>query len=151
MKDEVVITPAHSGDADAITALVAEAYRPYIARIGREPAPMMVNYGDIVAAGLAMVARRGTELLGILVTKPQVDHLLLENVAVAASARGFGVGTKLLEAAECQARSLGLHEIRLYTNRLMTENLAYYPRHGYREVDRRVEDGFDRVHFVRQV
>jgi hypothetical protein len=29
----------------------------------------------------------------------------------------------------------------------MTENLGLYPRLGYQQFDRRVEDGFDRVYF----
>ena len=33
----------------------------------------------------------------------------------------------------------------------MTENLSFYPRMGYAEVDRRHEDGFDRVFFEKPV
>lgn len=44
---------------------------------------------------------------------------------------------------------LGLSEVRLYTNVKMTENLSYYPRRGYREVERRTENGFERVYYSR--
>jgi hypothetical protein len=33
----------------------------------------------------------------------------------------------------------------------MTENLAYYPRRGFVEIGRRVEDGFRRVYFSKQL
>jgi hypothetical protein len=33
----------------------------------------------------------------------------------------------------------------------MTENLAYYPSLGFRETDRREEDGYSRVFFEKQV
>jgi hypothetical protein len=33
----------------------------------------------------------------------------------------------------------------------MVENLAYYPRLGYVEYDRRREDGFDRVYFRKRL
>jgi hypothetical protein len=33
----------------------------------------------------------------------------------------------------------------------MTENLAYYPRLGFRETDRREEDGYRRVFFEKRV
>jgi hypothetical protein len=33
----------------------------------------------------------------------------------------------------------------------MVENLALYPRLGYREDGRRVEDGFDRVFFSKRL
>jgi hypothetical protein len=47
-----------------------------------------------------------------------------------------------LALAEDQARSLGLSEIRLYTNEAMTENLAYYPRHGYTEPSKTDSAGY---------
>jgi hypothetical protein len=34
-----------------------------------------------------------------------------------------------------------------YTNEAMSENLAYYPRHGYTETHRAEEDGFRRAYF----
>ncbi len=33
----------------------------------------------------------------------------------------------------------------------MHENLRFYPRLGYREVGRRLEDGFRRVYFSKQL
>jgi len=71
----------------------------------------------------------------------------LENVAVRNRFAGQGVGRQLIDYAETQARSLGLISIELYTNLKMTENLAYYPKLGYSEVDRRDEDGFSRVYY----
>lgn len=49
------------------------------------------------------------------------------------------------------ARAAGLSQIRLYTNEAMTENLAYYPRHGYRETHRGIEDGYRRVYFTKVI
>jgi ribosomal protein S18 acetylase RimI-like enzyme len=68
-------------------------------------------------------------------------------VAVLPAAQGRGIGGRLLGLAEQHARSLGLGEIRLYTNEAMTENLAYYRRHGYTETHRAEQDGFRRVFF----
>jgi hypothetical protein len=42
-------------------------------------------------------------------------------------------------------------EIRLYTNEAMTENLAYYIRHGYAETHRAGQDGFHRVFFRKPI
>ena len=46
---------------------------------------------------------------------------------------------------EQQARKEQLHEIRLYTNELMTETLRFYQKLGFEEEGRRVEDGYHRV------
>lgn len=140
---------ATPSDVPAITALVRAAYLLYVDRIGREPAPMGADYAAAVAASQVRLAFRDEQLLGVLVTEVHDDHLQIENVAVAPGQQGTGIGARLLDAAEEQARALGLGELRLYTNARMTENLSYYPRRGYREVARRVEDGFDRVYFSR--
>lgn len=151
MDDPLSFARAARDDVPGVQALVRAAYAPYIERIGREPAPVGADYAAAVAAGRVLLARRDSRLLGVLVTEPRNDHLLIENVAIAPEAQGTGVGGILIDRAEEEARALGLSELRLYTNAKMTENLSYYPRHGFREVGRRREDGFDRVYFSRSL
>jgi ribosomal protein S18 acetylase RimI-like enzyme len=148
-----VLTVRRAGEADvaALAAVAAEAYRGYVPRIGREPAPMTADYAQAVRSGLTWVAEADGEIVGLLVVVVRPDHLLLENVAVRPSAQRHGVGARLLALAEDQARAGGLDEIRLYTNEAMTENLAYYPRHGYTETHRAEQDGFRRVFFTKHL
>jgi len=131
--------------------VVQAAYGMYVDRIGREPAPMTADYARIAGSGQAWVAEQGGCIVGVLVLEPAEDHLLVENVAVAPPAQGLGVGGRLLRLAEEQARAHGLGEVRLYTNEAMTENLAYYPRRGYRETHRATDNGFRRVFFTKMV
>jgi GNAT superfamily N-acetyltransferase len=138
-------------DAAAIRAIATAAYEPYVARIGRPPAPMTADYLAAIGRGEVWVAARDDAVVGLLVLVAEPGHLLLENVAVHPSAQGSGVGARLLALAEEQAARLGLAEIRLYTNIAMTENLAYYPRHGYVETHRGEEEGFQRVYFAKPV
>ena len=146
---DTAILRAVPGDAGEVLALVRRAYAPYVERIGREPAPMGADYAGLIARGNVTVARRGAALVGVLVTEPRENYLLVENIAVAPEEQGTGLGARLLERAERQARELGLGELRLYTNAKMTENLSYYPRRGFVEVERRKQDGFDRVFYAR--
>jgi ribosomal protein S18 acetylase RimI-like enzyme len=148
-----VLTVRRAGEADAVVlaALAAEAYRRYVPRIGREPAPMTADYARAVRSGLTWVAEADGEVVGLLVLVVHPDHLLLENIAVLPSAQRRGVGARLLALAEHEARARGLNEIRLYTNEAMTENLAYYPRHGYAETRRAEQDGFRRVFFAKHL
>lgn len=143
------IRPATAADVPAVRDLVATAYAHYVPRIGREPAPMTADYAAVVSAGSAWVAETDGRLAGLVVLVPRPDHLLLENVAVAPGMQGRGVGSLLLAFADERARALGLPEIRLYTHERMTENIAYYPRHGYVETHRSEEHGFQRVFFTK--
>ena len=145
------VRQAAGPDVPVLAAIATEAYRVYVPRIGREPAPMTADYAAAVRSGLTWVAVRDGEVVGLLVLVAHPDHLLLENVAVLPSAQGAGVGARLLALAEDEARARGLREIRLYTNEAMTENLAYYPRRGYAETHRAAVDGFQRVFFTKQV
>ncbi|WP_279582227.1 GNAT family N-acetyltransferase [Fodinicola feengrottensis] len=134
-------------DVPALTALVRGAYEHYVPRIGREPAPMTDDYAEVVRRGHTWVAERAGIAVGMLVLVPETDHLLLENIAVRADAQGGGIGRLLLVQAESEAVRLGFVEVRLYTNAAMTENIAYYQRHGYVEIHRAGNDGFSRVFF----
>jgi MFS family permease/ribosomal protein S18 acetylase RimI-like enzyme len=138
-------------DVPALRGIALAAYRLYSPRIGRDPAPMHADYAAAIREGEAWVAIADGEIVGFLVLVAKPGHLLLENVAVLPSAQGGGIGTRLLALAEDEARRLGLSEIRLYTNEAMTENLAYYPRHGYVETHRGEQDGFRRVFFSKNL
>ena len=138
---------AGQDDVEALCAIATAAYQPYVARIGRPPAPMTADYARAVASGQTWVAAQDGQVVGFVVLVDYPGYLLLENIAVLPAAQGRGVGRRLLALAEEHARGLGRSEIRLYTNEAMTENLAYYPRRGYTETHRAEQDGFRRVFF----
>ena len=146
-----MIRRAGPGDVDALRAIAAAAYQKYVPRIGRAPAPMTADYAQAVRDGQAWAAVEGGQIVGFAVLIARPGYLLLENVAVLPAAQGRGIGAGLLAFAEEHARSLRLHEMRLYTNETMTENLTYYPRHGYTETHRMQHDGFQRVFFRKRL
>lgn len=141
---------ATAADVPAIERLVAAAFAP-IERIGRPPAPMTHDYRALLDTARVWVTDGPGGIDGVLVTMPQDDHLLLDTVAVSPYVRGGGYGAALLARAEDDARELSLPEVRLYTNVAMTENLTYYPRHGYVETGRARSDGYERVFFTRRL
>lgn len=151
VRNGLSVRKAEPRDLPRVRAVAAAAYAPYTPRIGRPAAPVTADYARAVARGEVWVAESGAVIAGLLVLVARPDHLLLENVAVDPSAQGTGIGARLLAIAEEQALRLGLPEIRLYTHVTMTENQAYYPRHGYRQTHRATEDGFDRVYYSKRV
>ena len=146
-----MIRPARAEDADWARALVRRAYTLYVPRMGKEPAPMLADYGALISAGEVHVLEGGGAPVALIVIYPKEDALFIENIAVDPSTQRKGHGRALLAFAESEARRLGLKALRLYTNAAMTENLAYYPRLGFRETARREKDGYSRVFFEKRV
>jgi ribosomal protein S18 acetylase RimI-like enzyme len=54
---------------------------------------------------------------------------------VAQSARGLGIGQRILAELEAEAARYGSRVVRLETNRSLTEAIALYRSYGYVEVD----------------
>jgi N-acetylglutamate synthase-like GNAT family acetyltransferase len=142
------IRSAEPADAGVIATLVQSAYDHYVPRIGLRPRPMDADYPALIAAKQVWVAV-DPDVIGVIVLDDQADHLQIDNVAVAPERQGSGVGSGLLDLAEDRARALGVPELRLFTHALMTENQAYYARHGYVQTSRMIDDGFDRVYYTK--
>lgn len=149
--DPVQIRPARKADAAAISACVEAAYRHYIPRIGRRPGPMLDDYAEVIRERQVAVAELDGEIAGVLVLSVRDGGFLLDNVAVAPSHHGKGVGRALLERAETEARRQGVSSIYLYTHEKMTENRALYAKIGYVEYDRRLENALARVYMRKQL
>ena len=130
------IRPAVADDLSAVQALVNAAYAPYIPRLGRAPGPMTDDYAAAIAKGLVHLIETDSTLAGLVVLIAEPDALLLDNIAVAPAAQGQKIGRRLMEFAEETAKQRGLPCLRLYTNELMTENIGWYTRLGFRETHR---------------
>jgi GNAT superfamily N-acetyltransferase len=149
------IRPAVPADAEEMRRIVDAAYEKYVVRIGRKPMPMLDDYPRRVAVGEGWVAADESVdpavTVGVLILEDDDDALLLENIAVAPRAHGTGVGRALMIFAEAEGRRRGYRTIRLYTNVMMTENIALYSRAGYVETGRISEAGFERVYMAKQL
>ena len=67
----------------------------------------------------------------ILFSPPRKDVLLVDQLAVAPSARGKGVGTLLLEAAEAKGRAMGVPKMALSVISVNAGAIRLYERMGY--------------------
>jgi ribosomal protein S18 acetylase RimI-like enzyme len=131
-----VIRPATDADAEAVTAIAQAAFEHYIPRIGLPPIPLTLDYPAAIRSGKVWVATDDSVVAGFVLLEDEPDALLLDVLAVSPAAQGRGIGAALLAFTEAEARARGYTVITLYTNEAMTENLAYYPRHGYVETGR---------------
>jgi ribosomal protein S18 acetylase RimI-like enzyme len=149
--DEPRIRAATAADVRTVTGIVDEAYRHYIARMGKPPGPMLDDYEARVLEGVAWVLEEGSVIGGIIVLLPATDYLLLDNIAVSPARQGSGLGRRLLAFAEAEALRRDYSEIRLYTHQTMVENQRCYASIGYEETGRGTEAGYDRVFMCKQL
>jgi ribosomal protein S18 acetylase RimI-like enzyme len=131
VSNRMEIRRAGQADAAAIRELVRSAYAKWIPVIGREPVPMAADYDRAVRENMVDLLFVGARLVALIETVNAADHLLIENVAVSPAFQGRGYGRLMLDHAEQLAASLGLPELRLYTNKQFAANLAIYRRLGY--------------------
>ena len=146
-----MIRPARSAEAAAVRNVVLAAYERYVAVIGTQPGPMLDDYNARIAAGQAWVLEVANEIAGVLVLEDGPDCFLLDNIAIRPDRQGIGYGRQLMDFAEAQAARRGWQAVTLYTNALMTENIAIYTKRGYTQQDRRTEKGFDRIYMTKSL
>ncbi|HXB47061.1 MAG TPA: GNAT family N-acetyltransferase [Streptosporangiaceae bacterium] len=135
---------ASEADLPAIQRVISAAYYMYLTRMDRPPAPLLRDYRSAVETGAVWVT--GRPVIGLISLTETDDMILIENIAVHPDQQGKGLGRRLMEFAEEQARKHRIGRLALYTNEVMTENQAIYARLGYRVIDRRVEDGYRRIY-----
>ena len=146
------LRPATPFDCTFVRRCARAAYAPYVARIGREPAPMVADFERHIRGGEVAIAEAADGApCGYVIYRSLGDCVLLENVAVDPAQHGEGHGRALIDHVERFAREQGIALVRVYTNVHMRENLSLYPALGYRETGRKNEDGFDRVYFEKIV
>jgi GNAT superfamily N-acetyltransferase len=139
-------------DAAAVRDLVHAAYAKWVPVLGRTPQPMEVDYDRAVREhfiDLLLVEERLTALIELVV---EPDCVLIENVAVTPDQAGKGYGKALLTHAVDFAHSVNRKRLRLYTHKLMVENIALYQRLGY-AIDKQwtTADGRERVDMSRDI
>ena len=143
---EYTARAASRGDAPGAAACVHAAYEHYVARNGLVPVPMRLDYEEVIRDCQVTVVEHGGKIVAVLVLAVAGEGFLLDNIAIAPDQQGKGLGRALLEYAEDEARRQGFDSIYLYTQEIMTENLALYRRVGYVEYARRAEFGLSRVY-----
>jgi len=144
-----VIRRARPGQVEEIRGLTLRAYAKWIGVTPVKPRPMTADYDAAMRDHRFDCLYRDDTLAGLVETVPQADELLIVNVAIEPGHQGHGLGTRLMRHAETLAAEAGLRATRLYTNKLMAENIALYERLGYRFEKETRHGRIVAVHMVR--
>lgn len=137
-------------EATVIASLVDRAYRKYLPRIGRPPAPMTDDYPAVLRDHEVWVIDGPEAIDAVLVLMPDSDALFVDNVAVDPTRQRGGLGRMLMAFAEDEAKRRGLTALTLVTNEHMTENIAFYARLGFVETGRELRRGSYTVHMRKE-
>jgi ribosomal protein S18 acetylase RimI-like enzyme len=143
-----VFRRATADDADAVQALTRAVYAKYVPAMGREPLTMSADQAAAIRDHLVWVLD-GDSLIASLELIPEPDCLVVENVAVAESHQGRGIGRQLIAFTEEEARRQGFGQVRLYTNQHMAENIRLYQSIGYTVTERVPHEGTQIVHMAK--
>ena len=147
----IVVRSASLGDVAVVSAITDAAYSKWIPRIGRKPEPMTVDYKEMISKHSVHVLLVKDKPADVLVLKHDVNQTLIWSVAVCPDYQGKRLGLHLLRLAEQEAHARGFRSIRLYTNSLLTENIALYMWLGYEETRREPFRGSTLVHMTKSL
>jgi DNA-binding MarR family transcriptional regulator/GNAT superfamily N-acetyltransferase len=129
-----VCDPRHPSARECMRAYFDELSRRFEAGFDPERS---IPAGDAdlrPPAGLLLLATLHGDPVGIGALKLHGETADIKRMWVAESARGLGLGLRLLADLEAQAFARGARLARLETNKTLTEAIALYRSAGYREV-----------------
>ena len=146
------IRKAEEDDCSAVTSIALAAYSMYLNRMSDKPFPMLDDYSEHIRRKRVYVLEDEGSIRGyVVLMEKDADTLLLDNIAVHPDKRGAGYGNSLALFAEERGRRQGYKRICLYTNEVMTENIAWYERLGYSVTHRAVENGYRRIYMAKDL
>ena len=134
--NQALIRPARAADARPLAACIDAAYDRYRAAIPDLP-PVSLGIETEIATSSVWVAEVDGQIVAGLVMVLGETYVKLANVAVHPDFGGRGLGRNLITLCETEARRRGVAEVRLNTHVEMAENIAFYTRLGWQEVERR--------------
>lgn len=132
---ELEIRLAAGGDEETVARLLMEAFEPFRSEYtagGFEDTTASVEViRERLASGTIWLAFIGGEAVGTVTALPEQDRVYIRSMAVAPRAQGRGIGQKLLEALEHDARERRFKKLYLYTTFVLPGAQPLYEKNGF--------------------
>lgn len=130
-----MIREATPADAGAISALLEQAFREFKALYTAEAfvATVLPESGVLIRLneGPVWAVETDSTLIGTVGAICVSDSVMVRGMAVSPTARGFGVGGKLLNLTEDFTREHGYRRLSLYTTAFLKQAIELYQRAGF--------------------
>jgi GNAT superfamily N-acetyltransferase len=126
---------ASEEDAGVVSRLLLEAFEPFREQYTPGGFADTTAGLDIVRERLASarvwLAFDGEEPVGTVTALPEPEKIYIRSMAVTPTAQGRGVGQKLLETLEQDARERGYKSLYLYTTFVLPGAQPLYEKNGF--------------------
>ena len=132
---------------DAVLHLILDAFAYMDGRIDPPSSAHRLTVADMVAqagAGAVWIIEDAGAPVACLFAKVEGEALYLGKLAVAGPFRGHGLARLLIDAAEAEARALGLAWLELESRIELTEYHTAFARMGFVETGKSAHAGYDR-------
>lgn len=135
MRNDPHLREAVDEDVQTLVAVVRAAFEEYQGQLDPPSgahSETVETFRQKLTTGHAAVVEIGGDIAGCVFYEAGNDFMYLDRLAVLPAYRRQGLGRKLIEYVEAQARTLGLKRMRLGVRVVLKGNRAYYERMGYR-------------------
>ncbi|QHW33427.1 GNAT family N-acetyltransferase [Paenibacillus rhizovicinus] len=136
-----IIRSAEADEIPIVHRIMRQAFEQFRDRIIPPSGALLEEIADIEAkfkrGGGALLAWLGGEAVGSVQIDFAADYMYIGRLSVVDSARGLGLGTALMEAAERIAVGRGYVETRIGVRLSVPKNVPFYLGMGYEVLEHR--------------
>lgn len=149
--DKCIIRPAELQDMGSVMDCIKKSFEPYISILRQIPNALNADLKKIIDSQNLFVATIDDKIVGTIEIIINHESINLEKLSVLPYFRGKGIGKKLISYAEFLAKENRIKKIKLFTNERLIDNIRYFKKNGFSETDKKVENGFKRVYFEKNI
>jgi GNAT superfamily N-acetyltransferase len=132
---QLEIRLAKGGDEEIVVRLLLEAFEPF--RSEYTPGGFADTTASVevvrerLLTGKIWLAFVGDEAVGTVTALPEEDRVYIRSMAVTPHAQGRGIGQRLLDSLEQDARERGFKKLYLYTTFVLPGAQPLYEKNGF--------------------
>ena len=141
---EITIRRADLIEVDIIRAIIKDAYKSVRKQLSRRPGALGEGLDKIsrqIQMGNQYVALVGTNIVGCMRVSLRGQSGLISRIAVKTSHRKRRIGTMLIDYGENLLEHMNATSVDIDVYGAINEQLAFYEKMGYEEIERTVREG----------
>ena len=133
--NDVRVRLATVGDTETIADLIYEAFAPFESEYTPGAFEYTTPKADAITPrfdeGPIWIAELDGEAVGTVSGMPDDGRFYIRSMAIRPSAQRAGIGQKLLDALEAEARDRGFEKLYLYTTHVLPGAKRLYEKNGF--------------------